>query len=111
MDGSKGLQDRYTYVWKENILERNVEMAEIQRIRRKAQGTGQKFSLGMHGYDPDNRDMHGIFYAAGPSFKKGFVQPTFENINIYELLAKVLQVKPAETDGDLKVVKGMLKGN
>ena len=53
----------------------------------------------MHGYDPDNRDMHGIFYAAGPSFKKGFVQPTFENVNIYELLAKVLQVKPAKTDG------------
>ncbi len=75
-------------------------------IKRKAQA---KNSLGMHGYDPDNRDMHGIFYAAGPSFKKGFVQPTFENVNIYELLAKLLQISPAKTDGDLNTVKGMLK--
>ena len=29
MDGCKSLQDRYPYVWKENILERDVEMAEI----------------------------------------------------------------------------------
>lgn len=75
-------------------------------IKHKAQ-----YSLGMHGYDPDNRDMHGIFYAAGPSFKKGFVQPTFENVNIYELLAKLLEIRPAKTDGDLNVVKGMLRGN
>ena len=107
------LPARYHYGTNKRIPELIVEADSAYglEIRRKAQGTGQKFSLGMHGYDPDNRDMHGIFYAAGPSFKKGFVQPTFENINIYELLAKVLQVKPAETDGDLKVVKGMLKGN
>jgi len=95
-------------------------------IRHKAQGSGLKaevrnkdmgrglkglYSLGMHGYDPDNRDMHGIFYAAGPSFKKGFVQPTFENVNIYELLAKLLEIRPAKTDGNLRVVQGMLKGN
>ncbi|MFA5816265.1 MAG: ectonucleotide pyrophosphatase/phosphodiesterase, partial [Bacteroidales bacterium] len=77
-------------------------------ISHKAQ---VKYSLGMHGYDPDNRDMQGIFYAAGPSFKKGFVQPTFENVNIYELLAKLLEITPAKTDGDLNAVKGMLKGN
>ena len=77
----------------------------------KAQGSGHKYSLGMHGYDPDNRDMHGIFYADGPSFKKGFVQPAFENVHIYELLAKLLEITPAKTDGDLNVVKGMLKGN
>jgi predicted AlkP superfamily pyrophosphatase or phosphodiesterase len=77
-------------------------------IRRKEQ---MKYSLGTHGYDPDNTDMHGIFYAAGPSFKNGFIQPTFENVNIYELLAKLLNVKAAKTDGDFDVVKGMLKGN
>jgi alkaline phosphatase D len=80
-------------------------------IRHKAQGTRLKggYSLGVHGYDPANTDMHGIFYAEGPSFKKGFVQPTFENVNIYELLARLLNIKPAKTDGNLNVVKGMLK--
>ncbi len=77
----------------------------------KAQGSGLNYSLGMHGYDPDNRDMHGIFYAMGPSFKKGFVQPTFENVNIYSLLARLLKVQPAKTDGNLNLVKGMLLDN
>jgi predicted AlkP superfamily pyrophosphatase or phosphodiesterase len=77
-------------------------------IRRKANAN---YSLGMHGYDPGNKDMQGIFYASGPSFKKGFVQPTFENVNIYELLAKLLKIKPAKTDGSLTPVKGMLIGN
>ncbi len=77
-------------------------------IRRKAQG---HYSLGNHGYDPDNTDMQGIFYATGPSFKKGYVQPVFENINIYELLARLLWIKPAKTDGSMAPVKGMLLGN
>jgi alkaline phosphatase D len=55
--------------------------------------------------------MHGIFYASGPSFKEGFVQPSFENVNIYELLAHLLKIRPAKTDGDLANVKGMLRGN
>lgn len=90
-------------------------------LRHKAEGIGQiegtgkkkqsqvTYNLGTHGYDPENRDMHGIFYAMGPSFKKGYVQPTFENVNIYELLSRLLDVKPAKTDGNLNVVKGMLK--
>lgn len=75
-------------------------------IKRKAQ-----YGSGTHGYDPDNRDMHGIFYASGPSFRKEYVQPTFENVNIYELLAKLLNIKPVKTDGNLGAVNGMLRGN
>jgi len=89
-----------------------------QGSRLKAQGTSKdqgssikgQYGLGTHGYDPDNRDMHGIFYAKGPSFKKGFEQTSFENVNIYELLAKLLEISPAKTDGKLNTVKGMLKG-
>jgi hypothetical protein len=39
MDGSKSLQNRYSHVWKENLMERNVEVAEIQWIE-KAEGGG-----------------------------------------------------------------------
>ncbi len=83
-----------------------------QKGGEKAEGKSDKgrTASGTHGYDPDNRDMHGIFYAVGPSFKKGYVQPTFENVNIYELLAKLLEIRPAKTDGNLNVLKGMLKG-
>jgi len=82
-------------------------------IRPKGEGKRQKgevkYGLGMHGYDPDHADMQGIFYAMGPSFKSGFIQPAFENVNIYVLLAKLLHIHPVVTDGRLDTVKGMLK--
>ncbi len=64
---------------------------------------------GAHGYDPKYKDMHAIFYAQGPAFKHGYVHPTVENVNIYPLLAKILNLKPAETDGKLENVSRMLK--
>jgi hypothetical protein len=53
--------------------------------------------------------MHAIFYAAGPAFKENYVQPSFQNIHIYPLLAYLLGIKPAQTDGDLQQVITMLK--
>jgi len=67
------------------------------------------YSLGTHGYDPANQDMHAIFYATGPAFKKGYVHPAFENVNLYSLLAELLSIEPALTDGSLEAVSGMLK--
>ncbi len=64
---------------------------------------------GTHGYDNKWRAMHAIFYAAGPAFKKDYRQKSFPNIDIYPLIAKILQLKPAKTDGNLNQVKGMLK--
>jgi len=69
----------------------------------------KSFSGGTHGYDINNMDMHTIFYAAGPAFKENFVQPSFQNIHIYPLLAHLLGIVPAKTDGDLFKVSGMLK--
>jgi len=64
---------------------------------------------GAHGYDSRNTDMHNIFFAVGPAFKKGFVQPPFENVDIYPLVAHLLDLDAPETDGDFEAVKGMLK--
>jgi len=66
-------------------------------------------SAGAHGYDNYNTDMHAIFYAAGPAFKKKHSHPTFENVDIYLLIAKILDLKPAKTDGDIKRVEDMLQ--
>jgi alkaline phosphatase D len=73
-------------------------------------GEGPSYGIGgAHGYDPRNKDMHGIFYAIGPAFKKSYIQPTFENVDIYCLISKILHLKPAENDGDLNRVEEMLK--
>jgi len=67
------------------------------------------FIGGTHGYDPRYKDMHAIFYASGPAFKHGYVHPTVENVNIYPLIAKILDLNPAKTDGKLENVSRMLK--
>lgn len=66
---------------------------------------------GAHGYDNHTQDMHAIFYASGPAFKKGFSQPTFSNVNIYPLISEIMNYKPVATDGNLESVSGMLKNN
>lgn len=71
-------------------------------------GTGRTVG-GAHGYDPRNTDMHGIFYATGPHFRQGIVHPPFENVDIYPLLAHILGITPAPTDGRLDRVLGLLR--
>ncbi len=66
-------------------------------------------SAGAHGYDPNNPDMHGIFYARGPAFRENYIHPTFENINLYPLICKIMKLKPAPVDGNIENVKSMLK--
>jgi len=67
-----------------------------------------KATGGTHGYDPAYPDMHAIFIASGPSFKKGLVVKPFENIQIYELMCRVLNIKPSPNDGDIKKTKFFL---
>lgn len=63
---------------------------------------------GAHGYDPAERDMHGIFVAAGPSFKKGISTPPLDNVDVYPLLARLLGVPPAPNDGNPVATAAML---
>jgi alkaline phosphatase D len=64
---------------------------------------------GAHGFDNDNKDMHTIFYAYGPAFKSAYISPTFNNIDIYPLICKILELEPAPVDGKLENVQQMLK--
>ncbi len=64
---------------------------------------------GAHGYDNKYQSMMATFIGHGEAFKKGFVAEPFENVEVYNLMCKILGLKPAKNDGDLKRVKGMLK--
>jgi predicted AlkP superfamily pyrophosphatase or phosphodiesterase len=66
-----------------------------QAILRRLRGFG-----GAHGYDPRNRDLHGLFVAAGPRVRRGHLAPPFQNIHIYEFMCELLGLKPARNDGD-----------
>ncbi|MCX6334141.1 MAG: ectonucleotide pyrophosphatase/phosphodiesterase [Bacteroidia bacterium] len=64
---------------------------------------------GAHGYDNANTDMHAIFYAAGPAFKEGLSFDRLNNVDIYNLICKILKLKPAPNDGDIQNIKYLLK--
>ncbi len=64
---------------------------------------------GAHGYDNELESMRATFIAHGAAFKRGTVVEPFENIHIYNLMAKILGLIPAKNDGDLERVKGFTK--
>lgn len=68
----------------------------------------QSIGKGAHGYDPANRNMHAIFYASGPAFRKGYVSKGFNNIDLYPLLTKLLGLVPAPVDGTFDHVSDLI---
>lgn len=64
---------------------------------------------GNHGYDPQARSMHGLFVAKGPAFRSGVVVPAFENIHVYELICRILGIRPAANDGNLAATASLLR--
>jgi len=80
--------------------------ARLIALRRKA---GRPV-IGEHGFDPALRDMHGIFYARGPAFKKGSALPPFRNVHVYPLVAHILGLPlPEDIDGSLDTVRAALR--
>jgi len=67
------------------------------------------YSGGTHGYDPAHPDMHAFFLAHGPAFKSGITVYAFENIQLYNLMAKVLEIDPSPNNGDFSNISNVLK--
>lgn len=63
---------------------------------------------GAHGYDPKVRDMHGLFVAAGPAFRRGAAVDAFENVHVYLALCAALGIDPAPNDGLPSVAQSLL---
>jgi predicted AlkP superfamily pyrophosphatase or phosphodiesterase len=70
---------------------------------------GSALRGGAHGYDNSNSDMFAIFYAVGPSFKKDYKFKELNNIDVYNLICRILSIVPAKNDGDPQHIKGMMR--
>jgi predicted AlkP superfamily pyrophosphatase or phosphodiesterase len=73
-------------------------------VRSIVRGSG-----GQHGYDPRNKSMQGLFVAAGPAFKEGTIVRAFENVHIYNMLARSVGVMSARNDGDSAVAARVMR--
>jgi alkaline phosphatase D len=99
--------EHYHYGTNNRIFDLVVEAEAGWGVNLKERSRG--YSLGTHGYDPANKDMHAIFYAMGPAFKSGYKHNSFDNVCLYPLLAEILKLEPVQTDGQLDQVRSMLK--
>ncbi len=66
-------------------------------------------SRGAHGFDNEAPEMAATFIAYGPAFRSGRVLPTFDNVSVYPLLARLVGVAPEPNDGDIADVEAALR--
>jgi predicted AlkP superfamily pyrophosphatase or phosphodiesterase len=64
---------------------------------------------GAHGYDNASSSMHALFIAHGPAFRQGVTMQEFPNVDVYDLLANILQLRPAPNDGSLAPFSAVLR--
>lgn len=71
---------------------------------------GRFLQGGEHGFNPEFPEMHAVFYAGGPAFKKGLTIPSFRNVHVYPLVCRILGLPiPLDIDGRIEVLEGVLK--
>ncbi|KAK1365288.1 ectonucleotide pyrophosphatase/phosphodiesterase family member 1-like [Heracleum sosnowskyi] len=71
-------------------------------------GTQRKECGGAHGYDNAFFSMRTIFIGHGPRFGRGVKVPSFENIQIYNLITSILDISGAPNNGTLSFPKSVL---
>ncbi len=77
-----------------------------------AKGGNSMPPRGGHGYDPRQMpSMKAIFVAAGPDIRPGVTVASFENINLFPLIAAILGLHTSPVDGNIRVLQGILKKN
>jgi predicted AlkP superfamily pyrophosphatase or phosphodiesterase len=77
-------------------------------LKRRSDEPGPK--PGQHGFDPALPEMHGIFIAAGPGVKPAGTIPSFENVNVYPFVARLLRLDHVpRVDGDARMLAPLLR--
>jgi predicted AlkP superfamily pyrophosphatase or phosphodiesterase len=119
----KANEENYQVYYKEDVPERLnfgqhprvpdiVMIADLGwTISNKSFYERRGILAGTHGYDNIHPEMHAYFMAVGASFEQGKIIPPFSSVNIYELMAYLLGVEPAPNDGDLEVLKPILRND
>jgi predicted AlkP superfamily pyrophosphatase or phosphodiesterase len=66
-------------------------------------------SRGAHGFDNELESMRAFFIGHGPAFKRARVVEPFANVGVYNVMAKILKLKPAPNDGNKATMKAVLR--
>ncbi len=79
-------------------------------LRAHAGISGSHPPAGEHGYDPFRMpQMKALFVANGPDIQPGTKLASFPNVDVYDFIAALLQLKPAPNDGNLAPLESALR--
>jgi len=103
---------RYRFDNHQRIPDVTVEAELGWMISNKPYFAGMQRGVlnGMHGWDPAWHNMQGIFIAHGPAFPAGVRFPSVRSVDLYSLMAALMKVPPADTDGSLDPFRPLLAG-
>ena len=99
------------YGSKNDVYKRIGDLLLVPKAPKIFLEKGRKTTVGKHGYDPRKvPEMKAIFYAWGPLFEEGLVINEFKNVNVYPLVADILNLEPPKNiDGKNKLRKVLKK--
>ncbi len=84
----------------------------IEAREANASGDMRMPPRGGHGYDPRQMpSMKAVFIAAGPDIRPGVTVRSFENVDLYPLITKILELKNGPIDGEIGSLQAILKTN
>lgn len=66
------------------------------------------FTVGNHGYDNALAEMHPIFLAHGPAFRKNFTKEAMNSTDLYPLLCHLLNITALPHNGSFRNVQDLL---
>lgn len=64
---------------------------------------------GAHGFDNALESMRALFIGHGAAFKRAHFAEPFANVDLYNVMAAILNLKPAPNDGNPATVKALLR--
>jgi len=64
---------------------------------------------GAHGYDNLLPSMRAVFIAHGPAFRRNAVVGAFRNVDVYNIMARVLRLQAAKNDGTTRTSRAVLR--
>ncbi|XP_077991662.1 ectonucleotide pyrophosphatase/phosphodiesterase family member 7-like [Glandiceps talaboti] len=103
----KDIPDRFHYKNNDRIL--SLLLKSDLGVIIDSRSEKGNISKSSHGWDPSHHEMRSIFYAKGPAFKDDYVAKSFQNVDVYPLMCKLLGITPRPNNGSLDEVNQMLK--
>lgn len=81
----------------------------IARTREWADDNPQRFTGGTHGYDNDLESMRALFVGHGPAFRDGVTIEPFLNVELYNVMAGIMDIEPSPNDGTAGSLNAILQ--